>query len=196
MTCFLWITLGTSSQPTHHSTRCHWSQSSYSCQCMRSWDSHTPPLDQNTKQKRWDLIHTSMVLNCPCLKNNIKASQCLVGPQAECNPSAARSWYRLFLYQASDHVTSERQVIITRVRICSYSRWMMGTPHRYAVIWKRSAGLTTWNRRRFQFQDDKEDFWPLRMCNKKYIFQVISCVSVVLIGIFQIHVKKLFLEYL
>lgn len=44
MTCFLWITWVISFRPTHRSTQCHWSLSSCSCRCMRSWDSHTLPL--------------------------------------------------------------------------------------------------------------------------------------------------------
>lgn len=52
VTCFLGITSVTSSRPTHRLTQCHWSQSSCSCQCMKSWDSHTPPLEIKAQSRK------------------------------------------------------------------------------------------------------------------------------------------------
>lgn len=105
VTCFREITLVTSSRPTHRSAQCHWSQSSYSCRCMRSWDWRKLPLKEAQQRKIRNKVEleqniyntpTNMPLVGKLCMNNIK-----------CNTSAARSRYTLFLYQAPDHVASE-----------------------------------------------------------------------------------------
>lgn len=74
MTCFLGITSVTSSQPTHRSAQCHWSQSSCSCQCTRSWDSHTPPLETNIHKTEEVSLSPVLIMASkqPCVKTIIK----------------------------------------------------------------------------------------------------------------------------
>lgn len=74
VTCFLGITSVTSSQPTHRSAQCHWSQSSCSCQCTRSWDSHTPPLETNIHKTEEVSLSPVLIMASkqPCVKTIIK----------------------------------------------------------------------------------------------------------------------------
>lgn len=74
MTCFLGITSVTSSQPTHRSVQCHWSQSSCSCQCTRSWDSHIPPLETNIHKTEEVSLSPVLIMapKQPCVKTIIK----------------------------------------------------------------------------------------------------------------------------
>lgn len=129
VTCFREITLVTSSRPTHRSAQCHWSQSSYSCRCMRSWDWRKLPLKEAQQRKIRNKVEleqniyntpTNMPLVGKLCMNNIKWTR--VQPGHDILYSCIRP--QTMLHQ--------KTTLITTLCTCSSSRWMTSAQHKYA----------------------------------------------------------------